>query len=253
MFEDFIKSCPPQNEIKPAKKRVEKNIAALRTLIGKEETRSRRVLKPLIIAGVTAVFSAATLVTVSASMQGKPVNFFMGGEEREGEFYDYVDGDGYRRFSFSALVPFDTELYAVVYDIDASEEEKVRVITEDTDPVFMENLRLYMKAKREFWGTMEPVEENITDTTEIGVFSADPDDPAMPKPEDFGLVFDDSELCQYSYSNSDHSHAGGGEFGGEFMHKGAAAGMPSGGHSNEAREGDMLSVTYSYYYYVGKE
>ena len=32
MFDDFLRNCPPEDEIKPSKERFEKNIAAVRSL-----------------------------------------------------------------------------------------------------------------------------------------------------------------------------------------------------------------------------
>lgn len=67
MFDDFLRNCKPQNELKPSKKRVRKNIAALRSLIEQEDSTIKRGFKykPLIIAA--AVIAGLSLVTGAAA------------------------------------------------------------------------------------------------------------------------------------------------------------------------------------------
>lgn len=276
MFDEFLRSCPPEDEIKPSKKRIGKNIAAVRSLIETEESNMTKrgfKAKPLIIAAAVIIFSAASLFTVNAAMQGAVVRFFMGGEEIEGEYYDYVDGDGYRRVSFGAVMPMDEQNFAIIYDVDAPREEAVRVLTEETDPDFFEKLRLYMDAGDKFW------EEKDAWLEEHGVTQDDIKDPDSeynksteldmefslthhyPESEDFGLVFKDSELCSYHFGfiAKDNWRVGGGQLGGKFMHIGAAEGMPSGSGSDDPDAGlydwDNETITYkeAFYYYVGKE
>lgn len=280
MFDDFLRNCPPEDEIKPSKERVEKNIAAVRSLIEKEEnsmTKRKFYLKPLVIAAAIAVFSALTLVSVNAAMQGGIVKFFMGGNEIEGEFYDYVDGDGFRRISFGAVMPLYEQNYAIIYDIDAPQEEAVRVITDETDREFMDKLRAYKKAlddyrdERRAWLDEKGLtNEDIPDPD--WEYSTDPNfdkstKPAYPEPEDLGLVFKDSELCMYHLgylTQYDGFDLFDGTLGGNFMHMGAAYDHPAGAGSNVFGEYDDAAghfdyenetQTYKYqiYYYVGKQ
>lgn len=224
-----------EDEIKPSKNRVKNNIDSVKSLIEKEEnsmTKRKLRFKPLIIAAIVAAVSALSLVTVNAAMKGAVVKFFMGGEEIEGEYYDYVDDQGYRRISFGADLPLYEENYAIIYDVDAPQGENVRVITEDTDPEFMEKIRLYAEARRKESGPLNH--------------------------EDFGLVFKDSELCTYHYgfiTEPQTSFMGGG-LGGEFMHTGAAYGKPSGFEevfSTYDYENETKTYKRAFYYYVGKE
>lgn len=67
MFDDFLRNCKPEDEIKPSKKRVKKNVAALRSLVEKEEnSMAKRKFKhkPLIIAA--AVIAGLSLITGAA-------------------------------------------------------------------------------------------------------------------------------------------------------------------------------------------
>lgn len=235
MSDEFLRDYALKAEKRLSKKRIKKNIAAVRSLIEKEEnsmTKHKFRLKPLIIAAVIAAVSAVLLVTVNAAMKGAVVKFLMGGEEIEGEYYDYVDDEGYRHVSFGADLPFYEEKYAIIYDVDAPQGENVRVITEDTDPEFMEKIRLYVEARREESGPLNP--------------------------EDFGLVFKDSEICNYHYgfiTETQTSSMDGG-FGGEFMHMGAAYGKPSGSEevfSTYDYENKTKTIRKKFYYYVGKD
>ena len=254
MFDDFLRTCPPEDEIKPSKERVEKNIAAVMSLIEKEEnsmTKRRFYLKPLIIAAVIAAFSALTLVSVNAAMQGGIVKFFMGGNEIEGEFYDYVDGDGYRRISFGAVMPLYEQNFAIIYDVDAPQEEAVRVITDETDREFMDKIRALKEAEDKYWF------DKSTETV-------------YPEPEDFGLVFKDSELCVYhlGYLTQYSGRLRCGNLGGNFLHTGTAYGHPSATGSNVLTdlgeeedenaglfdyENETQTYKYQIYYYVGKQ
>ena len=239
MFDDFLKNCPMEDEIKPSKKRVRKNIAALSSLIETEEknvTKRKFRLKPLIIAAVIAILSGVSLLSASAAIQANIVNFFMGGEELEGEYSDYVDGKGYRHITFSAVLPMDEENYAIIYDVEAPQGENVRVITDETDPQFMERLHQFIKARHSYWSDPDGIE---------------------PLPEDFGVHFKDSELCKYEWSewSGGYNFGGGGRLGGEFSYTGAALGKPAGYEEryDYDNENNTKTLTVTFYYYVNKE
>ena len=239
MFDDFLKNCPMEDEIKPSDKRIEKNIAALASLIGQEEksvTKRKFRLKPLIIAAVIAILSGVSLLSASAAIQANIVNFYMGGEELEGEYSDYVDGKGFRHITFSAVLPMDEENYAVIFDVDAPQGENVRVITEETDPDFMRRLRMYNEAVHNHWRGLNSIE---------------------PKPEDFGLGLKDSELCTYEWAaySDGFKDGGGGVLGKKFSYTGAASGKSSGYEEryDYDNENNKKTLTVSFYYYVGKE
>lgn len=286
MFDDFFSSCKLYDEAKPSKKRVSKNIAAVRSLIDSETegnsmtTTKRKIkIKPLIIAAAVVAAMTATLFTVNASMEGNLVKFLIGGQEVEGGYRDYVDHDGYRHVSFEATLPLYEENFAVIYDVDApTQEEAVRVITNDTDPDFIDRLHQYLAAcdeasevSREMWAKiyawkgrdMRDDEADERDRVrqealEAGVFKEE-EWTKQPAPEDFGLVFKSSELCQYSiiYLVDGIPNGGGeGSLGGEFMFTGEAEGHPSaGGHDGDGfnidYENETITMTFSFYYYVG--
>lgn len=223
MFDQFLRNCPMEDKIKPSKKRVRKNIAAVNSLIDMEEdtmTRRKFRLKPLIIAAVIIILSAVSLLTVNAATQGEWVRFFLRGEEIEGEYHDYVDKDGYRQISFSAVLPIDAENFAVIYDVDAPQGENVRVITDETDPDFMDKLRLYKAA--DF--NVEEAARNAAERPPEDRF----DKYTPPMPEDFGLVFKDSEICTYQLFFEENSEYYSQILDGKFMHTGAAEGKLSG-------------------------
>lgn len=70
MFDDFLRNCKPEDEIKPSKKRVKKNVAALRLLIEKDDnsmTKRKFRLKPSIIV-VIAVIAGLSVITGAASI-----------------------------------------------------------------------------------------------------------------------------------------------------------------------------------------
>lgn len=184
MFDEFLKSCPMDDEIKPSKKRIGKNISALKSLIETEEhtaAKRRAVSRPLIIAAVITTFVMASLFTVNAAMHGALVRFILGNKEIEGEYYDYTDSEGFRHISLSAVLPIDENNFAIIYDVDAPQEENMRVITDETDPEFMEKLRRYWKALRSY--------DNANAA-------------------DFGLVFKDSEFCTYRIADATGSLGG---------------------------------------------
>ena len=200
MFDEFLKSCLPTDAIKPSKKRVKKNIAAVLSLIEKEDamTKRRKRTKRILVTALITVFALISLFAVAnAATDGSIIKFIMGGREIEGDFNDYVDSKGYRHVTFKAVLPIDVEDYAIIYDTDAPWGEGVRVITDETDPDFMDKLRQYK------------VVHSGPDWKEANA-------------EDFGLVFKDSEICHVRLSSYSAI------LGGEFMHTGAAAGMPSG-------------------------
>ena len=233
MFEDFLKNCPMEDEIKPSKKRVRKNIAALSSLIETEEknvTKRKFRLKPLIIAAVIAILSGVSLLSASAAIQANIVNFFMGGEELEGEYSDYVDGKGYRHITFSAVLPMDEENYAIIYDVEAPQGENVRVITDETDPGFMERLRRW---------------RSYLYSPEVNAIECEPDD--------FGLVLKESELCEYELTErtDGYVHGGGGMFGGEFRALRKDSEITE--RYRYDYENNTKTLTVTFYYYVGKE
>lgn len=91
MFEDFFKRCKPADEVKPSKKRVSKNIAAVRSLIDSEtegismtETKRKKRIKPLIIAAAAAV--VLLLAGFTAVVRGKHVFSFNSGHSLEQAF-----------------------------------------------------------------------------------------------------------------------------------------------------------------------
>ena len=229
MFDEFLKSCHMEDEIKPSKKRVQKNIAALNSLIETEEgtvTKRRFGLEPLLIAAVMTVISLSLVTAAYAATQNSAINFVMGGRAVEGECYDYVDQKGFRHISFSAELPIYVENFVVIYDIDAPKGESVRVITEETDPDFIEKLRSYL--------------ESLNDHH-----------PADP--EEFGLVFKDSEFCTYTWMYSP-GHWGGGELCGNFRYLEAADGKSphlSEEYSNFDHKKGTKIFRETFYYYVG--
>lgn len=260
MFDELLRKYPPKDVIKPSKKCFEKNIAAVLSLIETEEnamTKRKFRLKPLIIAAVITILSLVSLFAVDAAMQGAVVKFFMGGEEIEGEYYDYVDSRGFRHIAFGAVLPIYEENFAIIYDVDAPQGENVRVITDETDPDFMDRLRRLKEAELKYWDekTSPVTDDKVHVTVVEGI------DPNYPEPEDFGLVFKESELCTFrlGYTSKTGFAHHDGILGGEFMHTGAAEGHPSGSGvdaPNECRydwENEIKTYKHTFYYYVGKE
>lgn len=274
------------DKIKPSKKRVKKNVAALNSLIEEEDsimTKRKFRLKPLIIAAAIAVVSMASLITVNAANKGAIVKFFTGSEEVDGEYYDYVDKDGFRRVSFAAVVPIDEDTYAAIYDVDAPQGENVRVLTPESDPEFFENLGLFREAqdkaiekskavwaKIKAWKDFDQSDSYAWDAVKQEAIEAgvvDPSEfPVNPKPGDYGFVFKDSEICLWSCSyieyvdEETHHHNRQGSFGGKFMNMGAAewkgSGVEISGGTNECHydyENETRTIRNSFYYYVGKE
>ncbi len=248
------------DEIKPSKKRVKKNYAALRSLIEKEDSsmiKRRLRLKPLIAAAVIMIISAVSLLmVVSAAPKATIVKFIKNGEEIEGECYDYVDSEGFRRISLSAVMPKPDANYAIIFDVAAPRGENVRVITRDTDPEYLENLRLYREAEDKAWETAE----KTTTVTEDGVVVEESVNFPEIDPEDFGIVLKDSELCMVFFRvDGDYGWTStcGFEIGGNFMHMGDAEGKPSGSGdpSDVCRINKDGTITWkvSFYYYVGND
>lgn len=244
MFDDFLRNFRPEDEMKPSEKRVEKNIASLKALIGKEEknvTKRKFRFKPLIVAAVIAIFSGVSLLSASAAIQTYTVDLFMGGREIEGEYSDYVDGKGFRHITFSAVLPMDEENYAIIYDIDAPEGENVRVLTDEQYRDLMEKIRMYHEANNDHF-------------REYGDHPCQHDGIAF---EDFGIVLKDSEYCSYEWMErtDEYVQGGGGGFGGEFLHTGAALKGPSENreHYDYDYENNTKTLTMTFYYYVGKE
>ena len=234
MFDEFLRDCPMEDKLEPSKKRVKKNIAALNSLIETEEgtvTRRRFRLERLLVAAVMTIISLSLITVAYAASQTSVIKFVMCGIEIEGEYYDYVDKKGFRHISFSAELPIDEENYAIIYDVDAPRGENVHVITEETDPDFMEKLRLYSEQVHDHYA----------------------------EPEEFGLVFKDSELCEYNLFLSGNSGSLGCDFSGilgeKFMHTEANCDKPSGFRREFSydHENGIKIFEEAFYYYVGKE
>lgn len=212
MFDEFLRNCPMEDEVKPSNKRVKRNIAAVKSLVEKEGasmTKRRFRLKTLIITAAIAaiaIFSVVSLLTVNGDVQGDIYKFSMGGEEIEGEYNDYVDNDGFRHVSFRAVLPIYEQNFALIYDVDAPRGENVRVITDETDPDFMDRIHQYLEAQDEHleaykaWKAEREAEheESDFDSEDVTITESDEKFELPPEPEDFGLVLKDSELCSYS-------------------------------------------------------
>ena len=217
MFEDFLQSCPMQDEIFPTKKQIRKNISAVNKLISSENS-GRRIKKfrPLFIAAIALISVLSVFITVSAVLKGEPINFLMGGKNVEGEFYDQINKEGYRNISFRAEIPIDANNFAVIFDIAAKEGENVKVITDETDLEFMNKLRKRMNIIKDY-----KIDDNIQ--------------------------LKDSELVAFELTRPGGSC--GGTIGGEFFNSGAAYGK----HSKFVEEYEykettkILKVTFSYY------
>jgi len=275
MFDDFLRNCPMKDEIKPSKKHIRKNFTSVKSLIDKEEnasTKRRFRLKPLVIAAVISIISVVSLLTVgNASRKPDIVKFVMGVKEIEGEYYDYVDKDGFRRITFDAVLPLEENTYAMVYDVDAPQGENVRVLTPETDPEFFENLRLYLddrdksiKESAAMWdkinawkGDYDKSDSRLRDAVLQEAIQAGIIDPSeVPEehtPEDYLFVCKDSELCVWEYIYRDEpgfDHSRVGSFGGEFLNMGKSGEQKF----EEKRLGDgTKAIKHTFYYYVGKE
>ena len=257
MFDEFLRNCRMEDEIKPSEERVNKNISAVMSLIETKDTEEsdmtkRKIrLKPLIIAATIAIISGVLLLSTSAVIQTTTISFFMGGEEHDGVYSDYVDSKGIRHISFNAVLPIDEHNFAIIYDVDAPYGENVRVITDETDPDFMNKVRMLFEAKVKYWESKMP--SNITDDN-VHVYEVEGIDPDYPEPEDFGLIFKDSEVCHYNLSDG-RAYADG-NLGEKFMHTGAAMEKPSGFHAECTDidyENGTKTLKQTFYYYVGKE
>lgn len=257
MFDEFLRNCQPEDEITPSKERVEKNISAVMSLIETNDaeendmTKRKIRLKPLIIAAVIAIISGVLLLSTSAVIQTTTISFFMSGEEHDGVYSDYVDSKGIRHISFNAVLPLDEHNFAIIYDVDAPYGENVRVITDETDPDFMNKVRMLFEAKVKYW---DGIEVSTITSDDVYIYEVEGEDPNYPEPEDFGLIFKDSELCHYNLSDG-RGYADG-NLGERFMHTGAALGKPSGFHAectNIDYENGTKTLKQTFYYYVGKE
>lgn len=221
--------------------------------------------KTLLITAVVVIFVLASLVTANAATQGNVVKFFMGGKEVEGDYNDYVDSEGFRHVTFSAVIPIEADNFAVVYDVDKPWGGNVRVITEEVDPEFIQKIRQYRDASDEFFKDLKVwYEEN-------NIAKEDMEDPdsefnktynsteavgrPCPEPEDFGLVFKDSEFCSYRFANG--SDRLGGFLGGNFMDTDKPDGKPikfgSGGEIEYNLEAGTKTFKETICYYVGNE
>lgn len=259
MFDDFLRDCLMNDKIKPSKKRVKKNYAALRSLIEKEESsmKKRRIkLRLLIAAAAISVVSMVTLLVVgNAAPQEVIVKFTMGGEEIEGKYYDYVDNGGVRHIWFTtADMPYDDKFeIAAIYDMDAPRGENIRILTNDTDPDFFENVRSYVAADKKAWEESDKevtVMDNGVTVYTSEVYTIDL--------AEFGLAFEDNEFCTVWYSDgSGQNHR---QFGGKFIDKCEEEGKPSSDHDSAHYDGirrnlekGTFTFSDSFYYYVGKD
>lgn len=88
MFDEFFRHCHPNDELKPSKKRVSKNIAAVKSLIeteGESMTKRKFKLKPLIIAAAAAAVAMLVGFTTGV-VRGKHVFSFNKGSFIEQDF-----------------------------------------------------------------------------------------------------------------------------------------------------------------------
>lgn len=258
MFEDFTNKCAMADGIKPNKKRTANNISAVKSLIeheGKVPKKRRVKFKPLIVAGAALALSAGTFFTVNAAMKGAVVDFFMGKEKHEGDYIDYVDGNGYRHISFRTTLPLFEQNYMVIIDVDKQGADAVTFFTKDDNPEYFGRLEEYDKALKEHNASLPFTNE------EEGIKMSDD----CPQPKDFGLVFKDSEICFYSigFLAEDDFDLGDGYLGGNFMFIGEAGKHPSGaggdpdtelpGDWHYDWENETQQANFQLFYYVGKE
>ena len=247
MYDDYLKQFPPKDEIKPSKKRMKKDIAAVLSLIETEEknvTKRKFRIKPLIIAAVIAILSGVSLLSASAAIQTYTVDFFMGGKELEGEYSDYVDSNGYRHITFSAVLPMDEENFAIICDVDAPQGENVRVLTGEPFNDLMEKLNMYYEANNEHW-------------REYGDHQCQHDGIAV---EDF-VELKDSEFCEYKWTERTDEYvlSRTGIFGGKVSRTDAAMKKPSydgidtGIYYDYDYENNTKTLTIKHNYYVGNE
>ena len=227
-------------------------------------TKCKTRTKRLVAAAIT-VFTLLSVVTAAnAATEGSVVKFFMEGREIEGDYNDYVDREGFRHIAFSAVLPIDTDNFAVIYDVDKPWGENVRVITEETDPEFIGKIRQYRDAGDKFshdlddWYdehniTQEDIRDPNSEFNKTFNSAAEALGRPEPEPEDFGLVFKDSELCSYRFVNGEVRT--GGYLGGAFM-RNSSDGKPTevGGEQIKYDTGNATKTFNEYiHYYVGKE
>lgn len=229
MFDDFFSNCKPTDEVKPSKKRVYKNIAAVRSLIDSETegntmTKRKLRIKPLIIAAAAVVAMTATLFTVNAATDGNLVKFLFNGEEYSGDTYDYVDEDGVRHLTFDSVVPIEAETYAVIFDTDEPDQEKaVRVLTEESDPDFFEKLRAHEEGSMQIWEERNALRESGVSEDEL---------PEFLDIEDYGIVLKDREICAYDMKLQDENRYQCGAFISTKSAEDWQIGVSSSGHLN---------------------
>lgn len=229
MFEEFFSKCKLHDEVKPSKKRVNKNIAAVRSLIDSETegntmTKRKIRIKPLIIAAAAVAAMTATLFTVNAASGGNLVKFLFNGEEYNGDTYDYVDEDGVRHLTFDSIVPIEAETYAVIFDADEPDQEKaVRVLTEESDPDFFEKLRAHYEKNRQ-------IREERNALMESGV--SEDELPEFLDIEDYGIVLKDREICAYDMKLQDENRYHCGAFIATKSAEDWRIGVSSSGHFN---------------------
>lgn len=167
------------------------------------ERKRPKYFKPLMMAAAAVVASMATMFTVNAATNGSLVKFLFKGEEYSADTCDYIDEDGFRHVTFDAVVPIEAESFAVIFDVDEPDYEKaVRVLTDESDPEFLEKLR----AHEEYMQTVVEIYE----LREVGI---DAELPEVLQFEDFGIVLKDSEICIYEVmvgkaSEDGYSHHG---------------------------------------------
>lgn len=141
MFEEFFKACKPDDAIKPSKKRVGKNIAAVRSLIETEGntmttiTKRKIRIKSLIIVAAAAVTVLAGFTT--AIVRGNHVFSFNRGNSKE--------------------QAFDLELKS--RELTIPEEFK----PQNGEPFFSDSVDLTPRELFEKFGLTPPTNDNFTD------------------------------------------------------------------------------------------
>lgn len=161
MFDEFLKDCPMNDEIKPSKKRVKKNIAALRSLIETEEstmTKRKFRLKPLIIAvaviaGLSVITGAVSIIRQGGFLFDKGhmdgVDFFVMITENAGEApktieklcYDNNLPPKYKPYSEDDT-PYNGQVWMTYYDSEAGSMLQIGQSTKGTftEPFLREDI-----------------------------------------------------------------------------------------------------------------
>lgn len=128
MFDEFLKNCKPQDEIKLSKKRVKKNVAAVRMLVEGEDNSMKHILKHKALVIVIASVAALSLITGAAVVIHENGFYFDKGRQPGIDFY--------------VMIAEDTEgapktLERICYDYNLPEKYKLyqHFISEDKESV----------------------------------------------------------------------------------------------------------------------